>query len=43
MDGGGEFEGTPLYTACERGHVEIVQILIEHGANPDRRDNRGWR
>ena len=25
---------TPLYTACEKGNVEVVDALLNHGANP---------
>ena len=24
---------TPLYVACEKGHLEVVQTLLEGGAN----------
>ncbi|XP_019859811.1 PREDICTED: transient receptor potential cation channel subfamily A member 1 homolog [Amphimedon queenslandica] len=26
---------TPLHTACEKEHTEVVKVLIKHGANPD--------
>ena len=30
---------TPLFLAFERGHTKIVQLLIQHGANPTRKEN----
>ena len=32
---------TPLIEACERGHEEIIRILLEAGADP-RRTHSGW-
>jgi ankyrin repeat protein len=30
---------TPLHVASRRGHVDIAQLLLEHGADVDARDN----
>ncbi|KAF9465824.1 hypothetical protein BDZ94DRAFT_1253276 [Collybia nuda] len=32
---GGEYEVTPLAAACWKGHLRVVQLLIDHGANPN--------
>lgn len=32
---------TPLHFACANGHVNIVIILLQHGAHPDRADKHG--
>jgi len=29
---GGE---TPLHRAAERGHLDVVKLLLEHGVDPD--------
>lgn len=31
-----------LSLACERGHLEAVQLLVQYGADPDAADARGW-
>jgi len=31
---------TPLHLAAERGHLEIVDTLVNHGADIDARDSR---
>ncbi|MBO7605741.1 MAG: ankyrin repeat domain-containing protein [Elusimicrobiaceae bacterium] len=33
---------TPLIVAAQAGHIEIVKILLEAGANPYITDNRGF-
>ncbi|KAK1809223.1 hypothetical protein LTR12_016417 [Friedmanniomyces endolithicus] len=33
--------GTALHEAAERGKVEVVQVLVEHGANPSIKDTLG--
>ncbi len=30
-------EDTPLHKACERGHLEIVKLLVQHGANMEQK------
>lgn len=33
----------PLLLACgKRGNLELVRLLVEHGANPHLADNNGW-
>ena len=32
---------TPLISAIHRRDADIVELLLEHGANPDRTDNSG--
>ena len=32
---------TPLHFACANGHINIVVILLQHGAHPDRADKHG--
>lgn len=36
------FGWTPLFIACVDGHVAMVRLLVEHGANVDRADGDGW-
>jgi ankyrin repeat protein len=31
-----------VYWAAEKGHTDIVEILIENGADVDAIDDRGW-
>jgi len=33
--------GTPLHTAADRGYLRIVEFLLEHGANPNMKNNYG--
>ena len=33
---------TPLYQAARNGKVATARLLIDHGANVHRADNRGW-
>ncbi len=33
---------TPLFVACVDGHLPIVELLIEHGADLERLDSSGW-
>ena len=35
------FEKNPLWEACIKGHLDIALLLLEHGANPDLRDEEG--
>lgn len=35
------FKFTPLMMACRRGHVEIVECLIKHGANVNLQEGNG--
>jgi len=38
----GDFDGTLLVYTAERGHVAILDLLLEAGADVEERDNRGW-
>ncbi|MGH7144308.1 MAG: ankyrin repeat domain-containing protein [Planctomycetota bacterium] len=33
---------TALHRACEFGNLEAAQVLLAHGADIERRDDRGW-
>ena len=33
---------TPLHIACDKGHKEIVQSLLESGSKHDNEDEHGW-
>ncbi|GLA28774.1 hypothetical protein AnigIFM63326_006365 [Aspergillus niger] len=33
---------TALIVACVEGHQSVVDVLLEHGADRDHRDHRGW-
>lgn len=34
--------GTALLGACDRGHVDVIRVLVEHGANVNHADSQGW-
>ena len=34
---------SPLHCAAFGGHVEIVRLLCDHGADIEAQDNGGWR
>lgn len=36
------FSWTPLHTACVDGHLNMVELLIDAGANARQLDNSGW-
>lgn len=33
---------TPLMMACTRKNLEVIQVLVEHGANPLLKNKDGW-
>ena len=33
---------TPLMYACSRCNINIVSLLLDHGANPSLKNNNGW-
>ena len=33
---------TPLYSAANKGYLEIVKLLIENGADINKSNNDGW-
>ena len=33
---------TPLYAACEKGHVDAARLLLDNGAAVDRANKDGW-
>jgi ankyrin repeat protein len=37
------FDGAPLHLASRCGHIEVVETLLDHGANIEIQDNRGIR
>jgi len=39
---GGDRKWTPLMTAAERGHIEVVILLVDGGANLEARNIWGW-
>ena len=36
------FAWTPLHIACVDGHLNVVQLLVEAGADLDKKDASGW-
>ena len=30
-------------TAASEGHIGIVKVLLQHGANTDLKDKQGWK
>jgi ankyrin repeat protein len=34
---------TPLHCAAWNGHVDILHLLVENGADLEAQDNDGWR
>jgi hypothetical protein len=39
---GSQGQWTPLQSACKEGHVEVVAMLLEHGADVNEADMVGW-
>ena len=35
-------QATPLHLAVEEGKWELVRVLVEFGADWEKRDSRGW-
>jgi ankyrin repeat protein len=33
---------TPLHKASENGHIDAMRLLINHGANINKKDNDKW-
>ena len=40
MCDGVQFQWTPLLWACENGHEDVVDYLLEHNADPNAQDVR---
>ena len=38
---GGAYNSTPLIVACEFGHVDVIELLLDNGANKEDLDDRG--
>ena len=38
---GGELRSTPLHWAVRQGHLQMVVLLMQHGADPDLKDGEG--
>jgi len=39
---GGELNASPLHWATRQGHLEMVTLLVNAGANPRIQDNQGF-
>ena len=33
---------TPVFLAAQTGHLDVVDLLIENGADKDKANNAGW-
>ena len=42
VDSVDSYRCTPLSTACQRGNLTIVDVLLRHGADPNFGDGDGW-
>ena len=42
IDAKDRWGNTCLVLACERGYTGFVDVLLEHGADPSVRNNKGW-
>lgn len=42
VDTRGSLRMTPLIMAARMGHEDTVRVLLEHGADPNLVDSRGW-
>lgn len=38
-----ELKQTPLHRACSKGHVELIYLLLKHGADKNLKDSDGKR
>jgi ankyrin repeat protein len=38
LEATGDYGGTPLHLAAMRGRADLVRLLLERGADPNRRD-----
>lgn len=43
VEGRDSNDNTPLYWAASRGHAEVVQVLLDNGADPDAEQNQGLK
>ena len=39
---GDKHNTSPLYAAAQDGELELVNLLLEHGADPHHATNEGW-